>query len=113
LHRRPIADRAKPYIGVRNRTRKVGGISHPSVRPFRPTIQVRDRNGGFPRLSSSGTVDAKQLAWPLGSPPVRSGRQTMTFNLGTFQQFAISAIGALFTASLFISAAVGSVGQFI
>jgi hypothetical protein len=37
----------------------------------------------------------------------------MTFNLGTFQQFAISAIGALFTASLFISAAVGSVGQFI
>lgn len=36
----------------------------------------------------------------------------MTFNLG-LQQFAISAIGALVAASLFISAAVGPVGQFV
>jgi len=37
----------------------------------------------------------------------------MTFNFGNIQQFAISALGALFAASLFISAAVGPVGQII
>lgn len=37
----------------------------------------------------------------------------MTFNLGNLQQFAVSAIGAVFAASLFISAAVGPAGQFI
>jgi hypothetical protein len=37
----------------------------------------------------------------------------MTFNFGNIQQFAISAVGALFAASLFISAAVGPVGQII
>jgi hypothetical protein len=31
----------------------------------------------------------------------------MTYNFGNLQQFAISALGALFAASLFISAAVG------
>lgn len=36
----------------------------------------------------------------------------MTFN-SSLQQIAISAFGALITASLFISAAVGPVGQFI
>lgn len=36
----------------------------------------------------------------------------MTFN-STFQQIAVSAFGALITASLFISAAVGPVGQFV
>lgn len=36
----------------------------------------------------------------------------MTFN-SSLQQLAISAIGALVTATLFISAAVGPVGQFI
>jgi hypothetical protein len=37
----------------------------------------------------------------------------MTFNLSNVQQLAVSAIGALFAASLFISAAVGPVGQFV
>jgi hypothetical protein len=37
----------------------------------------------------------------------------MTFNFGNLQQFAISAVGALFAAALFVSAAVGPVGQFI
>jgi hypothetical protein len=37
----------------------------------------------------------------------------MTFNSTNLQQFAASAIGALFTAALFISAAVGPAGQFI
>ena len=37
----------------------------------------------------------------------------MTFNLTNLQQFAVSLVGAVFTASLFVSAAVGPVGQFI
>ena len=36
----------------------------------------------------------------------------MTLNLN-LQQFAVSILGALFTASIFISAAVGPAGQFI
>ena len=37
----------------------------------------------------------------------------MTFNLTNLQQVAVSIVGALFAASLSISAAVGPVGQFI
>lgn len=37
----------------------------------------------------------------------------MTFNFTSLQHIAISAIGALFTATLFISAAVGPAGQII
>jgi hypothetical protein len=37
----------------------------------------------------------------------------MTFNLGNLHQFAVSVVGALFAATLFVSAAVGPVGQFI
>jgi hypothetical protein len=36
----------------------------------------------------------------------------MTFNI-SIQQFAVSAIGALFAATLFISAAVGPAGQLV
>lgn len=37
----------------------------------------------------------------------------MTFNSSNLQQLAISAIGAIIAASLFVTAAVGPVGQFI
>ncbi len=37
----------------------------------------------------------------------------MTFNLTSLQQLAVSLVGALVAASLFVSAAVGPVGQFI
>ena len=37
----------------------------------------------------------------------------MTFNLTNLQQVAVSIVGALFAASLSISAAVGPVAQFI
>jgi hypothetical protein len=37
----------------------------------------------------------------------------MTYNLATLQQIAVSVVGALFAATLFVSAAVGPVGQFI
>jgi hypothetical protein len=83
------------------------------VRAFSLARRGWSENGGFPPLSPLGTLDAKQLAWSPGSPAAGSGRHKMTFNLGSFQQFAISAIAALFTASLFISAAVGPVGQFV
>jgi hypothetical protein len=42
-----------------------------------------------------------------------SGRLEMTFNLTSIQQIALSVVGALFAASLSISAAVGPVAQFI
>ena len=42
----------------------------------------------------------------------RSGRQTMSFNLN-IQQFLVSAVGALFAATLFISATVGPAGQLV
>jgi hypothetical protein len=37
----------------------------------------------------------------------------MTFNFGNLQQLAVSALGALLAASLFISAAVGPAGQIV
>jgi hypothetical protein len=37
----------------------------------------------------------------------------MTFNISNVQQLAVSFIGALLAATLFVSAAVGPVGQFI
>jgi hypothetical protein len=37
----------------------------------------------------------------------------MTFNFASVQHIAVSVVGAIFAASLFISAAVGPVGQFI
>jgi hypothetical protein len=37
----------------------------------------------------------------------------MTFNLTNMQQLAVSLVGAVFAASLFVSAAVGPVGQFV
>jgi hypothetical protein len=37
----------------------------------------------------------------------------MTFNLSSVQQLAISAVSALFAASLFISAAVGPAAQLV
>ena len=42
-----------------------------------------------------------------------SGRLEMTFNLNSLQHIAVSAIGAIFAATLFISAAVGPAGQII
>jgi hypothetical protein len=41
------------------------------------------------------------------------GEFEMTFNLNSLQHIAVSAIGAVFAATLFISAAVGPAGQFI
>jgi hypothetical protein len=37
----------------------------------------------------------------------------MTFNLNSLQHIAVSAIGAIFAATLFISAAVGPAGQIL
>ena len=51
--------------------------------------------------------------YPAGWSGGGSGRQTMTLNFGNMQQLAISVVGAIFAASLFISAAVGPAGQFI
>ena len=37
----------------------------------------------------------------------------MTFNIANIQQLVVSAVGAIFAATLFISAAVGPAGQLI
>jgi hypothetical protein len=37
----------------------------------------------------------------------------MTFNLANLQQFVLSIVGAALATTLFVSAAVGPVGQFI
>ena len=42
-----------------------------------------------------------------------SGRLTMTFNFTSLQHIAVSAIGAIVTATLFISAAVGPAAQLV
>jgi hypothetical protein len=45
--------------------------------------------------------------------PGFQGVTTMTFNLSNMSQLAVSVFGALIAATLFVSAAVGPVGQFI
>jgi hypothetical protein len=62
-----------------------------------------------------GLARSLQYPWhgrPDG-PAAGSGRHEMTFNLANLQQFAVSVVGALIAASVFVSAAVGPVGQFI
>jgi hypothetical protein len=74
---------------------------------------AQDGNGGFQPFLAFGTVPANPFAWSTGGPPAGSGRQTMTFNLSNLQQIAVSAIGAIITATLFVSAAVGPAGQLV
>jgi hypothetical protein len=71
------------------------------------------QNGGFPPFPWLGTLPATSLAWPTDQPSTASGRQKMTFNLNSLQHIAVSAIGAVFAATLFISAAVGPVAQIV
>jgi hypothetical protein len=71
------------------------------------------KNGRFKPFSSLGTVPAISLAWPTDRPAAGSGRHKMTFNLTSLQHIAVSAIGAIFAATLFISAAVGPAAQII
>lgn len=52
------------------------------------------------------------VAWSTDGPAAGSGRYKMTFNLN-IQQFLVSAVGALFAATLFVTAAVGPAGQLI
>jgi hypothetical protein len=69
----------------------------------------------FPPFLPLGTTGANVLAsLPDGPDSAKDqGRLSMTFNLANVQQIAISAVCALFAASLFISAAVGPAGQLI
>ena len=57
--------------------------------------------------------DCKTPDIRFGSTRAGSGSKTMTYNFSGLQQFAMSVVGALIASSLFISAAVGPVGQFI
>jgi hypothetical protein len=70
-------------------------------------------NGGFLPFAPFGTVPATSPIWPPDQPAAGSGRLTMTFNFASLQHIAVSAIGAIVTATLFISAAVGPAGQIV
>jgi hypothetical protein len=50
---------------------------------------------------------------PADSPTGVQGVTTMTFNISNMSQLAVSVFGALLAATLFVSAAVGPVSQFI
>ncbi|HEX8534745.1 MAG TPA: hypothetical protein VF662_11305 [Allosphingosinicella sp.] len=65
----------------------------------------------FLRLSRFGTLPATPLAWSPEWPVTGSGRYKMS-NV-SLTQLATSLLAALVTSTIFISAAVGPVGQFI
>jgi hypothetical protein len=68
-------------------------------------------NGRFLPLSPFGTLSAIYLACSGNGSPSGSGKKKMTYvNLS---QIATSVLAALVTSTIFISAAVGPVGQFI
>jgi hypothetical protein len=62
--------------------------------------------------TSFGTARATTLACRRIKRRQQPGRQTMTFNINT-QQLLASVLGAVIASTLFISAAVGPVSQFI
>ena len=63
----------------------------------------------FPCLARRVQNSLQPAEWSVG----RSGSLKMSFNLTSLQQIAVSVVGALFAASISISAAVGPVAQFI
>jgi hypothetical protein len=88
------------------RATQVGANSNPSRTD-------RSKNGGKLREIHFGTLDAIHPVSPLDDPAVTSGRQTMTYNFTSLQNMAVSLVGALIAASLFISAAVGPAGHLV
>jgi hypothetical protein len=72
-----------------------------------------DESRGFLPFPAFGTPSAIELASLPNGSAAGSGRKTMTFSSANLQQLAISALGALFAATLFISAAVGPAGQLV
>ncbi|MBV8686700.1 MAG: hypothetical protein JOZ90_11295 [Alphaproteobacteria bacterium] len=69
-----------------------------------------------PRISAIPSIWhglCNTLGMAPDSPDAGSGSKTMSFNFANAQQFAVSIVGALVAATLFVSAAVGPVGQLI
>lgn len=66
--------------------------------------------GAFQRLAR-----LMQMRWHGrgNGPTAGSGRLKMTFNIANLQQVVVSVVGAVLTATLFVSAAVGPVAQFV
>jgi hypothetical protein len=78
----------------------------------RGSMAASSENGGFSPFLRFGTPPATLAASGGWSDRVQ-GVTTMTFNISNMQQLAVSIVGALLAATLFVSAAVGPVGQFI
>jgi hypothetical protein len=93
---------------------KFGEKSQQLSRLCRAGAIMNRENVGFPPFSGFGTLPANLSGMADGSSGrPNSGRHKMTFNLSSLQHIAVSAIGAIFTATLFITAAVGPAGQII
>jgi hypothetical protein len=80
-------------------------------RLIRSALPAQSENGGFLRFFAFGTAPAIFLAWLADGPAATSGRQKMTNT--SLSQLATSIVAALVASTLFISAAVGPVTQFI
>jgi hypothetical protein len=93
--------------------RKLVIFTDPWLRGYQAVAVDRAENGGNPRFAGFGTASAILLASLPNGSAAGSGSKTMTFNSANLQQLAISALGALFAATLFISAAVGPAGQLV
>jgi hypothetical protein len=74
-------------------------------------LEAGDEIGGFLRLFAFGTLPAIYLACSPDGPTSGSGKKKMTY--ANLSQIATSLLAALVTSTIFISAAVGPVGQFI
>jgi hypothetical protein len=73
----------------------------------------RCRNVAFPGFSRLGTLPAKPSACRRMVRTAGSGNKKMTFNLANAQQLLASIVGAVLASTIFVSAAVGPVSQFI
>jgi len=90
----------------------LGNPTKSSGRPFTRNSSNQQKFAEFRHflhLARHMQNSLQPVEWSVGS----SGRHKMTFNLTSLQQIALSIVGALFAASISISAAVGPVAQFI
>jgi hypothetical protein len=112
---RPFSDSNLSTIGrgSHQANQKLGIFTKSFVGPFPRFFHGQENLADFCRFQNLARHLQTPLAWPTDGPTAGSRRLEMTFNLTSLQQLAVSLVGAVFAASLFVSAAVGPVGQFI
>jgi hypothetical protein len=81
-----------------------------------PDLPSADKQIEKPRISAISEVwhgSCNPFCIRRNGPTGIQGVTTMSFNISNMPQLAVSVFGALLAATLFVSAAVGPVGQFI